>query len=418
MELNEVVRNIAQKAREASREIAHAPSTQKAEALRAMAAQLKANADAILTENAKDVASGREAGLSGSLLDRLTLNRKRIDEMARGIEEVAALPDPVGEILEGRVRPNGLRIFKVRVPIGVIAIIYESRPNVTSDSASLCLKAGNAVILRGGSEALRSNLAIGECLSAAVTHVGLPREAIQIIATPEREAVGILLKQSEFIDLVIPRGGESLIRRVAEESTIPVVKHYKGVCHVYVDRDADFDMAEAIVMNAKCQRPGVCNAMETLLVHAGVAEEFLPRIGKKLREAGVELRGDTRTCKILPGTRAATEQDWYTEYLALILSVKVVDSLEEAVSHITKYGSSHSDAIVTRNYREAVRFTDLVDSAAVYVNASTRFTDGGEFGMGAEIGVSTDKLHARGPMGVNELTSYKWVVFGDGQIRT
>jgi len=418
MSTAEYVEGIARKAREASRELAHTSSARKNAALRGMAARLRKNSKSLISENAKDLEAAESAGLSKAFLDRLRLDEKRVEAMARGIEEVAALPDPVGEVIEGRVLPNGLRLSKVRIPIGVIAIIYESRPNVTADSASLCLKSGNAVILRGGKEAIRSNLAISEQLSAALAEASLPETAIQVVETTEREAVGHLLKQDRFIDLIIPRGGEELIRRVTEESRIPVIKHYKGLCHIYIDEDADFEMAEKIVINAKCQRPGVCNAVETLLVHEACARQFLPRIAELLRREGVELRGCPRTLEVIRDAKEATEEDWSTEYLDLILSIRVVGSLEEATDHIARYSSSLSEAIVTRNLQKALRFTELVDSAAVYVNASTRFTDGGEFGMGAEIGISTDKLHARGPMGVRELTSYKWTVFGNGQVRS
>jgi len=418
MSTAEYVEGIARKAREASRELAHTSSARKNAALRGMAARLRKNSKSLISENAKDLEAAESAGLSKAFLDRLRLDEKRVEAMARGIEEVAALPDPVGEVIEGRVLPNGLRLSKVRIPIGVIAIIYESRPNVTADSASLCLKSGNAVILRGGKEAIRSNLAISEQLSAALAEASLPETAIQVVETTEREAVGHLLKQDRFIDLIIPRGGEELIRRVTEESRIPVIKHYKGLCHIYIDEDADFEMAEKIVINAKCQRPGVCNAVETLLVHEACARQFLPRIAELLRREGVELRGCPRTLEIIQHAKEATEEDWSTEYLDLILSIRVVGSLEEATDHIARYSSSLSEAIVTGNLQKALRFTELVDSAAVYVNASTRFTDGGEFGMGAEIGISTDKLHARGPMGVRELTSYKWTVFGNGQVRS
>ncbi len=352
------------------------------------------------------------------MLDRLQIDDKRIQAMARGLREVAALPDPVGEILLERTRPNGLRIQKVRVPIGVIGIIYESRPNVTADSAGLCLKTGNAVILRGGKEALHSNQAIADVMSRAGAKEGLPAHSIQLVGTTDRDAIRVLVQMEGVIDLVIPRGGESLIRAVTEQARVPVIKHYKGVCHVFVDREADLDMAEKIVVNAKCQRPGVCNAMETLLVDEAVADRFVPRIVKTLQAKKVELRGD-ETTRRLGGSavKPATEDDWYAEYLDLILAVRVVQDVEEAIAHINRYGSSHSDSIVTRDEKAAEKFVHEVDSAAVFVNASTRFNDGGEFGMGAEIGISTDKLHARGPMGLEELTSYKWVVRGSGQVR-
>jgi glutamate-5-semialdehyde dehydrogenase len=355
--------------------------------------------------------------MAGAMAERLGLNDRRIAEMAEGLRTVAALRDPVGEVISGWTRPNGLRIEKVRVPLGVILMIYESRPNVTADAAALCLKSGNAVILRGGKEALRSNLAIHSILSAAAAEVGLDAHCAQMVDTPDRAALDELLRAEGRIDLVIPRGGESLIRAVAEKTRIPVIKHYKGVCHTFVDRSADLDMAEKICANAKLQRPAVCNAMETMLVHEGIAKEFLPRMAAKLRKAGCELRGDERSRALAPEMKAATEEDWSTEYNDLILSVRVVESLEEAIRHIARYGSQHSDAIVTRDLASAREFAARVDSAAVFINTSTRFNDGGQFGMGAEIGISTDKLHARGPMALPELTSYKYVVYGDGQVR-
>jgi glutamate-5-semialdehyde dehydrogenase len=333
--------------------------------------------------------------------------------MARGVREVAALPDPVGKTISEWTRPNGIRIQKVRVPIGVILIIYESRPNVTADAGCLCFKTGNAVILRGGSEAIHSNLAIAN----AMTVPGLPPNSITVVPTTDRGAIDELLQLDELINLCIPRGGEGLIRAVAEKSRIPVIKHYKGVCHVYVDRDADFDMAEKIVVNAKCQRPGVCNAIETLLIDEKIADQFLPRVAKALIEKKVELRGDERARRLVPSAKPATEDDWYAEYLELILAVRVINGVDEAVDHITKYGSAHSDAIVTRNKATAEKFLREVDSSSVFWNASTRLADGGQYGFGAEIGISTDKLHARGPMGLEELTSYKFVVVGDGQVR-
>jgi glutamate-5-semialdehyde dehydrogenase len=347
------------------------------------------------------------------MLDRLTLTDKRISEMAKGVCEVAALPDPVGTTISEWTRPNGIRIRKVRVPIGVILIIYESRPNVTADAACLCFKTGNAVILRGGSEAIHSNLAI----AVAMNVPGLPPNSITVVPTTDRAAIDELLELDDLINLCIPRGGEGLIRAVAEKSRIPVIKHYKGVCHVYVDREADFDMAEKIVINAKCQRPGVCNAIETLLIDEKIADKFLPRIAKALTENKVELRGDDRTRQLVSNAKPATEDDWYAEYLDLILAVRVVQGVDAAIDHITKYGSAHSDAIVTGNKTTAEKFLREVDSSSVFWNASTRLADGGQYGFGAEIGISTDKIHARGPMGLEELTSYKFVVVGDGQVR-
>ncbi len=418
MNNQEYIETVARQAKEASRVLAAALPAQKDEALARMAEGLLGRRDEIKTANQKDLEAAQAAGLSGALVDRLKLSDARIQAMADGIRAIISLRDPVGEVMDGTVRPNGIRIQKVRVPLGVILMIYESRPNVGADAASLCLKSGNAVILRGGKEALNSSLAIAQVLSAALDAAELPPHSIQMIETPDRHAVDLLLKANDFIDLVIPRGGEGLIRTVVEKSSIPVIKHYKGVCHVYVDDEADLNMAERIALNAKVQRPGVCNAMETLLVHKAVAREFLPRVSQKMRAAGVELRGCETTRCFVPDMKPAAEEDWYAEYLALILSVRTVPSLDEAVAHIAKYGSAHSDAIVTNNVRKAAEFVARVDSSAVFVNASTRLNDGGEFGLGAEIGISTDKIHARGPMGLRELTTYKWVVYGDGQIRT
>jgi glutamate-5-semialdehyde dehydrogenase len=404
-------------ARFASRSLAHASSDEKNAALRAMAVGLRAARSVILAANANDVRAAQADGLSSALIDRLALNDNRLDEMVQSIEAVIELPDPVGEVLRTWRRPNGLEIRKVRVPLGVIGIIYESRPNVTSDCAALCLKSGNAVVLRGGAESFHSNQAIGAALRAALRSTRLPEATVTTIPTADRTGVDVMLQLDHDIDVIIPRGGEALIRKIAESSKIPVIKHAKGVCHVYVDEAADPAMAETIVLNAKCQRPATCNAMETLLVHERVAKTFLPKVIKRLQEATVEVRGCDETRAIVPGVERATEEDWSTEYLDLILSVKVVRSLTEAIEHIGRYGSAHSDAIVTSDDAHAKRFVQEVDSAAVYVNASTRFTDGFQFGLGAEIGISTDRLHARGPMGLEELTTYKYVVFGDGQIR-
>ncbi|MGD9762927.1 MAG: glutamate-5-semialdehyde dehydrogenase [Candidatus Binatia bacterium] len=387
-------------------------------ALRHAARRLCERQPALLEANQTDVAGARAAGLSAALIDRLTLNSARVEAMAKGLEEVAALPDPVGETIAAWRRPNGLEIIQRRVPLGVVGVIYESRPNVTADAAALCLKSGNAVILKGGSEAFATNRAIAGALADGVAAAGLPAAAVQLIPTTDREAVAALLRQREWVDVIVPRGGTSLIEAITAQSQIPVIQHYAGICHVYVDSAADLDMAERIAVNAKVQRPGVCNAMETLLVHAAVAPTFLPRVGAPLRAAGVELRGCPRTRELLPDIAAASEDDWRTEYLDLILSVKIVDSLEQAIEFINTYGTGHSDAIVTDSYAHAERFTRAVDSAAVYVNASTRFTDGYEFGFGAEVGISTNRLHARGPMGLRELTTYKYVVRGSGQIRS
>ena len=414
----EKARAIGDRARRAARLLETVGPAARTDALRAMARGLRDQADALQADNQGDLADARDAGLSSAMIDRLALGPERIEKMARGLEEVADLRDPVGEILEGYVRPNGLRIQRVRVPIGVVLTIYESRPNVTSDVAGLCLKSGNAAVLRGGKESLRSNLAIHRVLADALTSTNLPADAIQMIDTPDRGLLAALLRQDETIDLVVPRGGEALIRAVAEQATIPVIKHYKGVCHVYVDDLADLDMAEAICFNAKVQRPGVCNAMETLLVHANVAARFLPRICRRLAEAGVQLRGCERTRRVWPDAAPATEDDWPAEYLDLVLAVRVVDDLEAAIEHIETYGSRHTDAIVTEDVRRIQRFVEGVDTSSVMVNTSTRFSDGGEYGLGAEVGISTDKLHARGPMGCRDLTTYKWVVTGNGQLRT
>ncbi len=379
-----------------------------------MAAALIESRDSIGAANKRDCESAKAAGLSAALMDRLLLDPSRIEAMADGLRQVAALPDPFRVDLAVVRRPNGLIIRKVRVPLGVVAVIYESRPNVTADAAAVCFKAGNAVILRGGSEAAASNAAIHEAMTAVVC---LPADAIQMVPTTDRAAVRTLLGLDQMIDLVIPRGGESLIRAVAEQSRIPVLKHYKGVCHVYVDRTADLDMALAIAVDAKCRRPGVCNAMETLLVHEAVAEAFLPRLADTMDAEGVELRGDERTRALVPMASPASERDWSEEYLDLVLAVRVVGDLEAAMRHIDQYGTRHSDVIVTADDEAARRFTTEVDSAAVYVNASCRFTDGAEFGLGAEIGISTDKLHARGPCGVEALTTYKYVIEGNGQVR-
>jgi glutamate-5-semialdehyde dehydrogenase len=415
--VQEDVLRAVQAAREAWRALSRASTDQKNAAISAMARELTAAGAAILSENAKDVEAAKAAGLAAPLIDRLALNDSRLSEMVRSVEAVKALPDPVGDVIRSWRQPNGLEIRKVRVPLGVIGIIYESRPNVTSECASLCVKSGNAVVLRGGSESFRSNQAIGTALRAALRSSGLPEAAVTLIPTAEREGVDAMLQLDHLIDVVIPRGGEALIRKIAESSRIPVIKHAKGVCHVYVDEAADLEMAQDLAFNAKCQRPATCNAMETLLVHERAAAAFLPAMIRRFREAGVELRGCDRTRQLVSGLAPASEADWSTEYLAPILSVRIVRSLEEAVEHIGRYGSAHSDAIVTEDPARAQQFVNDVDSAAVYVNASTRFTDGFQFGLGAEIGISTDRLHARGPMGLEELTTYKYVVYGQGQIR-
>lgn len=417
MNVKAYIDKVVRDAKKASRLMAIADISVKNAALEQMAINFTSSKEILIVENEKDLRAAEENGLSSAMIDRLQLTESRIDAMAEGIREVINLSDPVGEIMEEIVRPNGLDIKKIRVPIGVIIIIYESRPNVTADAASLCLKTGNATILRGGKESIHSNIAIYRQISLALEKVGLDKNAIQVIETADREAVGHLLKSDEYADLVIPRGGEGLIRNVVENSTIPVIKHYKGVCHVYVDEFADTDMAREVCLNSKLQRPGTCNAMETMLVHERISGKFIPDIYKGMTDAGVELRGCEKSRKLIPEIKQAVEEDWSAEYLEKILSIKIVTSIDDAIDHISVYGSSHSDTIVTGDKSNAKRFVDEVDSAAVYVNASTRFTDGFEFGMGAEIGISTDKLHARGPMGLKELTSYKYIVHGTGQIR-
>lgn len=428
MTLTEQMTRLAKQAKTASRELAKLTTAEKNSCLLAMAEALEKQADALKQANALDMEVGAKMGLSAAMLDRLKLDDKRIAAMAKGLREVAALPDPVGRILDERTRPNGLKLQKLSTPIGVVVIIYESRPNVTADAASLCFKSGNATILRGGKEALHSNQIIAKTMIEAgkQTLASFPEHGIQVVPTPEREAIPALLSLTQYVDLCMPRGGEGLIRAVAECSKVPVIKHYKGVCHVFVDADADLKMAEEIAFNAKCQRPAVCNAMETLLVDRKVAGDFLPVIGQRLGEKRVQLRVDTEAEAILKSgirnprseIKHATEQDWFTEYNDYILNIRVVDGVKAAIDHINYYGSAHSDAIVTRNEARARQFLAEVDSATVYWNASTRFTDGGEFGMGAEIGISTDKIGARGPMGLEELTSYKWVGMGNGQVRT
>jgi glutamate-5-semialdehyde dehydrogenase len=415
--LAEELRQMGARAKEASFKLAGVSTRVKDDALQAMARSLEERSDMILEANQDDMDAARKNGLSGVLLDRLLLTPDRVSEMAKGLRALVALPDPVGEVLRMWTRPNGLQIGKMRVPLGVIGIIYEARPNVTVDAAGLCLKAGNAVILRGGSEAFNSNQAIAQVISGAATGSGLPPGTIQLVNTTDREAVNIMLTMNEFIDVLIPRGGAGLIRTVVQNATVPVLETGVGNCHTYVEEDADLAMAEKIVVNAKTQRPSVCNAMETLLVHAKVAPVFLPAAAAALRAKGVELRGCPRTQEILPDVIPAVEEDWKTEYLDLVLAVKVVDGLEEAIQHINTYGTKHSEAIITSSYAKARTFLQQVDAAAVFVNASTRFTDGYQFGFGAEIGISTQKMHARGPMGMEEMTSIKYIIFGDGQIR-
>jgi glutamate-5-semialdehyde dehydrogenase len=411
-------RQLADRARAAARELALALGERKDRWFERAMAQLSAGREEILAANAKDVAEAPAHGLSAAAIDRLRLTDRRLGDLARTLESVRALPDPVGEVVQSSRRPNGLDVRQLRVPLGVILFLYESRPNVTVDASALCLKSGNAVILRGGKEAIHSNRAIHARLAEALAESGLPPHAVQLVSTTDREAVGHLLGMPDRIDLVIPRGGESLIRRVAAEARMPVMKHFQGNCHVYVDADADPDMAERVVVNAKAERPGVCNAAETLLVHRSIAPRILPRLAAALSDAGVELRGDEFARSLVPAMTPATAADWDTEFLDLILAVKVVDSLDEAMAHIEAHGSGHTEAILTRDLAAARAFVDRVDSSCVLVNASTRFNDGGELGLGAEIGISTDKYHARGPCGLRELTSTKWVVYGDGQIRS
>jgi len=408
----------AERARRASQELACLAGGQKIAWLRRSAETLRNEQDVLLEANAQDVANAPQFGLTAAQIDRLRLTPAVIESMAVGMEEVAALPEPIGEIIDSSIRPNGLEIQKVRVPLGVVFFIYESRPNVTADAAAICVKSGNAVILRGGKEAAHSNRAIVALLQRAAEEVGLPDGAVQLVSTADRDAVGHFLKLPEYIDLAIPRGGESLIRRVAAEARMPVIKHFTGNCHVYVDRDADLEMAERVTVNSKCQRFGTCNTAESLVVHRDVAAEFVPRIAAALGKHSIELRGDARTRALVPQAKPASEEDFAAEYLGPIISIKIVDTLDEAIAHINRYGSKHTDAIVTGDLAAARKFTTAVDSAAVIVNASTRFNDGGEFGLGAEIGISTDKFHARGPCGIKELTSYKYVVYGDGQVRS
>ncbi|CAN2039010.1 glutamate-5-semialdehyde dehydrogenase [Candidatus Magnetomoraceae bacterium gMMP-15] len=417
MSIETTILEMAKAAREAARKMAKCSTDKKNQALEYIAEQLIKKSSFIKKENEKDLDYGREKGLSNAMLDRLTVSDKTIESMAQGLREVIQLPDPIGTMSETRIRPNELKVAKMRIPLGVIGIIYESRPNVTVDAAGLCLKAGNAIILRGGSEALNSNRALTSIISNALNKASLPENAVQIIPVRDRIAINELLEQEEYVDLIIPRGGEGLIRFVVQHSQIPVLKHYKGVCHVYVDEGADFAMAENICFNSKVQRPGVCNAMETMLVHHAIADSFLPAISRHFKDAGVEIRGCAETCRIVPNAKPAVKEDWPAEYLDLTLSVKVVKNMEDAIDHIARYGSDHTESIITSDYSRAQSFVRQVDSSVVLVNASTRFNDGGQLGLGAEIGISTSKLHAFGPMGIDELTSSKFVVFGEGQIR-
>ncbi len=418
MDITTQVTNIAKNGRTAANILARTSSDVKDRALRKMAEKLIEREAYLIEENEKDLAYAHEKGLSSAMIDRLTLNASTIGGIAEGLTEIAALPDPVGKVTSMWKRPNGLLVGRMRIPLGVIGIIYESRPNVTADAAALCMKSGNAVILRGGSEAIHSNLAIAGILQEVLQGVGIPETAIQVIPTTDRQAVNEMLSLEEYIDLIIPRGGEELIRAVVQQSKIPVLKHYKGVCHIFVDASADFTMATAICINAKTQRPGVCNALETLLVHSDIASDFLPMMAAEFRKAGVTMKGCERTRVILPEIEAATEDDWYEEYLDLVLAIRVVDDMDEAIAHIEKYGSLHTESILTESYKNAQRFLNEVNSSTVMVNASTRFSDGFELGLGAEIGISTTKLHAFGPMGLEELTTTKFIIHGNGQLRT
>jgi len=418
MDIESTIRQTAKSAAKAASVLGAASSAVKNQALLILAEKLVSQSDRIREGNEKDLAAARENGLSSAMIDRLTVTDATIASMAEGLREVAALQDPVGAVDSSWIRPNGLEVSRMRIPLGVIGIIYESRPNVTIDAAGLCIKSGNAVILRGGSEAIFSNQVLAAIVSEAMSEAGLPESSVSLVPTTDRQAIKYLLACEEYIDLIIPRGGEGLIRFVVENSKIPVLKHYKGVCHVYVDRSADMNMAADICLNSKAQRPGVCNAMETMLVHEAIAADFLPVVEKRLRAAGVEIRGCEKTRRILPDVAPASEADWPAEYLDLILAVKVVEDMDAAMNHIAKYGSKHTETIVTSSYERARRFLREVDSSVVLVNASTRFNDGGQLGLGAEMGISTSKLHAFGPMGIRELTTTKFVVYGNGQVRT
>ena len=416
-DLREYCLGVARRASRAAAELTQVTGAQKQQWLRRSAALLRQGSAELAEANQRDIAAAPEYGLTDAEIDRLRLTPERIESMATGLEDVAALGEPIGEVISSSVRPNGLEVQKVRVPLGVVFFIYESRPNVTADAAAICVKSGNAVILRGGKEAVHSNRAIAALLARAAEEAGLPVDAVGLVETTDREAVGHFLRMPEWINVTIPRGGEGLIRRVSREAQMPVIKHYAGNCHVYIDRAADPETAQRLVINSKCQRLGVCNAAESLVVHADVAESLLPRIGRALLEQGIEIRGDAATRNIFPDALEATEEDYGAEYLAPVISVKVVDSLDEAIEHVNRYSSQHTEAIVTSDLAAAREFAARIDSSAVMINASTRFNDGGQFGLGAEIGISTDKFHARGPCGINELTSYKYVVYGNGQIR-
>ena len=418
MDIHAYMQKVGHQARQASQQLATADTATKNAALLAMADSLDAAREQLAEANRKDMQAGRDKGLDAALLDRLELTPARIDGMLEGLRQVASLPDPVGEISDMQYRPSGIQVGRMRVPLGVIGIIYESRPNVTVEAASLCLKSGNASVLRGGSEAIHSNQAIAACVVEGLQAAGLPREAVQVISTTDREAVGQMITMPAFIDVIVPRGGKGLIERISREASVPVIKHLDGICHVYLDDDADADKALAIAVNAKTQRYGTCNTMETLLVAASRAQELLPQLAERFREKGVELRGCQRVCALLADAVPASEEDWHTEYLAPILSIRVVDDMAAAMAHISRYSSQHTEAIVTENYSKARAFLRAVDSSSVMVNASTRFADGFEYGLGAEIGISTDKIHARGPVGLHGLTSQKYIVLGDGHVRS
>jgi glutamate-5-semialdehyde dehydrogenase len=417
VDIKEYMTSLGRQARKAGREISRTESGKKDTALLSIAEAIDSNQEMLIAENQKDLDAGRKNGLDAALLERLALNPKAIQAMVEGLEQVAALPDPVGEIIDLSYRPSGIQVGQMRVPLGVIGIIYESRPNVTVDAAALCLKSGNACILRGGSEAIHSNQAVASCIAKGLEAADLPGEIVQIVATADRAAVGELITMNQYVDVIVPRGGKGLIERVSQQATIPVIKHLHGICHVYIDDKADIDKAVKIAVNAKTQRYGVCNAMETLLVAEGIASQVLPLLAEIYGQKGVELRGCPKACSLIPGCIRATEEDWHTEYLAPILSIRIVSGMDEAMDHIHYYGSAHTEAIVTEDYTRARRFLREVDSSSVMINASTRFADGFEYGLGAEIGISTDKLHARGPVGLKGLTSLKYIVLGDGHIR-
>jgi glutamate-5-semialdehyde dehydrogenase len=418
LDINQYMQTLGKQAREASRALARADTAAKNKALQTIANEIRATAATLKQENARDLQAGKEKGLDDALLDRLELTDARIEAMAEGLEQVAALADPVGEISNMNYRPSGIQLGQMRVPIGVIGIIYESRPNVTADAAGLCLKSGNATILRGGSEAIYSNQAIAKCIHQGLEQAGLPTNAVQVVNTTDRAAVGQLITMPDYVDVIVPRGGKGLIERISNDARVPVIKHLDGICHVYIDAAADLTMAEEIAVNAKCHRYGVCNAMETLLVDATIAGEILPRLAKRYTTESVELRGCEHTQKILTNINKATDEDWDTEYLAPILAIRIVDGIDAAMDHIHQHSSGHTETIVTEDYARARRFLAEVDSSSVMVNASTRFADGFEYGLGAEIGISTDKIHARGPVGLEGLTSQKWIVLGNGQVRS